>query len=183
MECSEPVEKNLVNRTIFEWVTALWNIYINGLKMSFFLCVVFKCQYFWSYSRKTHFSPFIYIFKRAVTHSKIVRLTRFFSTGSEHSNEVFLFFESYHFLKIMKRKCQTTEFRGGHLGFLAAILDWQWGIFNPVFYTWQRSFVQILVILLSIFHRGDNLKEKQAYKTIWALPVKKISFQYLSLTC
>ena len=67
--------------------------------------------------------PFIYIFQRAVIHSKIVRLTRFFSTGSEHSNEVFLFFESYHFLKIMKRKCQKTEFRGGHLGFLAAILD------------------------------------------------------------
>ena len=30
LECSEPVEKNLVNRTIFEWVTALWNMYING---------------------------------------------------------------------------------------------------------------------------------------------------------
>ena len=55
----------------------------------------------------------------------------FFSTGSEHFNEVFLFFESYHFLKIMKRKCQKTEFRGGHLGFLAATLDWQWVLFNP----------------------------------------------------
>ena len=45
---------------------------------SFGLCVVFKCQYFWSYSRKTHFLTFIYIFQRAVTHSKITRLTRFF---------------------------------------------------------------------------------------------------------
>ena len=27
---------------------------------------------------KTHFLPFMYIFQRAVTHSKIVRLTRFF---------------------------------------------------------------------------------------------------------
>ena len=54
--------------------------------ISFVLCVVFKCQYFWSYSRKPHFWPFMYIFQRAVTHSKIVRLTRFFSTGSGHSN-------------------------------------------------------------------------------------------------
>ena len=43
------------------------------------------------YSRKTHFGPYIYIFQRAVTQSKIVRLARFFSTGSEHSNEVFVF--------------------------------------------------------------------------------------------
>ena len=35
MECSEPVEKKLVNRTIFEWVTALWNMYINGKKCFF----------------------------------------------------------------------------------------------------------------------------------------------------
>ena len=54
--------------------------------ISFVLCVVFKCPYFLSNSRKTHFWPFIYIFQRAVTQSKIVRLTRFFSTGSEHSN-------------------------------------------------------------------------------------------------
>ena len=46
--------------------------------ISFVLCVVFKCQNFWSYSRKKHFWPFMYIFQRAVTHSKIVRLTRFF---------------------------------------------------------------------------------------------------------
>ena len=30
------IEKNLVNRTIFEWVTALWNMYINGHKLLFF---------------------------------------------------------------------------------------------------------------------------------------------------
>ena len=40
---------------------------------------------------------------------------------------------------------------GGHLGFII-------GIFNPVFYTWFRSFVRILVILTN---RGDKLKEKQ----------------------
>ena len=71
--------------------------------ISFVLCVVFKCQYFWSYSRKTHFWPFMYIFQRAVTQSKIVRLARFFSTGSENSDEVFLFFESYQFLKFMNQ--------------------------------------------------------------------------------
>ena len=59
---------------------------------------------------------------------------------------------------------QKNKFRGVHLGFLAAILDWQWGIFNPVFYSWYRSFVPILVILRSIFNQGHNLKEKQAYK-------------------
>ena len=43
----------------------------------FVLCVVFKCQYYWSYSRKTDCLPFIYIFQMSVTHSNIVRLTRF----------------------------------------------------------------------------------------------------------
>ena len=46
--------------------------------ISFVLCVVFKCQYFWIYSRKTHFWPFIYIFKRAVTHSKLFAWPDFF---------------------------------------------------------------------------------------------------------
>ena len=59
-----------------------WTNLVHLYKMYFWtslvLCVVFKCQYFWSYSRKTHFWPFIYIFQRAVTHSKIVRLIRFF---------------------------------------------------------------------------------------------------------
>ena len=123
------------------FLNQFWPNFVHAYKIhfwiSFVLCVVFKCQYFWSYSRKKHFWPYIYILQRAVTQSKIVRLARFFSTGSENSDEVFfLFFESYHFLKFMKRKCQKTEFRGGHLGFLAAILDWQWGIFNPVFYSW-----------------------------------------------
>ena len=79
--------------------------------ISFVLCVVFKCQYFWSYSRKTHFLPFIYIFQRAVTHSKIVRFTRFFFYGFRTFQlSFFLFFESYHFLKIMKRKFQKLNF-------------------------------------------------------------------------
>jgi len=43
--------------------------------------------------------------------------------------------------------------------------------------------VPILVILRSILNRGDNLKEKQAYKKIWALPVKKFSLEFLPLTC
>ena len=54
-------------------------------------------------------------------------LLDFFSTCSEFSNEVFLFFELYHFLIIMRHKCQKTEFFGGHLGFLAAILNFRFG--------------------------------------------------------
>ena len=79
---------------------------------------------------KNHFSPFIYIFQRAVTHSKIVRLAIFFSTGSEHSNEVFFCSLSLmNFLKIMKRKFQKTEFRGGHLGILGGHLGLTMGNF------------------------------------------------------
>ena len=105
------------------------------------LCVVFKCQYFWSYWRKTDFWPFIYmyLFQRSVTLSKIIQLTRFifyrFRTF-KLSFCFFLFFESYHFLKVMRLKCQKTEFRDGHFGFYVAILDWQWVLFNPVLYTW-----------------------------------------------
>ena len=58
----------------------------------------------------------------------------FFSTGSRHSNEVFMFFESYNFLKIKKQKCQKTGFLCGHLGFLAGLLDWKWELFNPVLF-------------------------------------------------
>ena len=76
--------------------------------ISYVLCVVFKCQYFWSYSIKTHFLPFIYIFQRVVTHSKIVRLTRFFLQVQNIPMKVFLFFESYQYLKIMKRNCQKN---------------------------------------------------------------------------
>ena len=70
----------------------------------FVLCVVFKSKYFWRYSRKTYFLPVTYIFQMTVTHSKIVRLTWFFSLGSGDSNEVVLFFKAYHFLKFMRQK-------------------------------------------------------------------------------
>ena len=60
------------------------NIKDEHFKMTVEVCS--KCQYFWSYSWKTNFWPFIYIFQRAVTHSNFFRLTRFFSTGSGHSN-------------------------------------------------------------------------------------------------
>ena len=40
----------------------------------------------------------------------------------------------------------------------------------------------MLVILRSIFNREDKLKEKQTDKNIWALPVKKMSFE-LPLPC
>ena len=43
----------------------------------FALCVVLKCQYFWSYSRKTYFLPYTPILSRAITHSNCVRLTWF----------------------------------------------------------------------------------------------------------
>ena len=54
-----------------------------------------------------------------------------------------------------------------------------WVLFNSLLYT----FVPILVILRSIINRGDNLKEKQTDKKIWALPVKKCSFEFLHLIC
>ena len=84
---------NFVAAILYFWRAFLYQFWPNLVHtykihfwISFVLWVVFKCQYFWSYSRKTHFWPFIYIFQRAVTHSQIVRLTRFFSTGSGHSN-------------------------------------------------------------------------------------------------
>ena len=47
----------------------------------------------------------------------------------------------------MGQKCQKTEFCGGHLGFLAAILDLQRILFNPVFYIWYGSFLPIFLLL------------------------------------
>ena len=55
----------------------------------------------------------------AVTLYKIVRLTGFFSKGSGYSNEVFLFFESYHFQKIISENVKK-------LNFVATILDFWW---------------------------------------------------------
>ena len=45
------------------------------------------------------------------------------STGSGDSNNYFFCLEAFYFLKFMRQKCHKTEFCGGHLGFLAAILD------------------------------------------------------------
>ena len=84
--------------------------------ISFVLCAVFKCQYFWYFSRKKSFlTIFIHISKdrNSLKNCSIDQI-----------------------LKIIKRKCQKIEFRGGHLGFLPACLDWQWQVFNPVLYTW-----------------------------------------------
>ena len=93
------------------------------IKFFFVLCVVFKCQYFWSYSRKTHFLPFIYIFQRDVTHSRFVRLTRVFFYRFRTFQVSYFVLESYRFLKTNKRKYKKTEFLGGHIGCLVAILD------------------------------------------------------------
>ena len=51
------------------------------------------------------------------------------------------------FSKIYEANMSKTEFRGGHLGFLAVILDWQWVLFNPVLYLCLWSIVPILVLL------------------------------------
>ena len=83
----------------------------------FVLSVVFKCQYFSSYSRKTSFWQFAPIFSRAVTHSKIVRLTRFFFYMSKRFQWTFLLIWVISLSLNHEAKCQKTEFRGGHLGF------------------------------------------------------------------
>ena len=75
-------------------------------------------------------------FKGPYLRQKLVDWPDFFYRFRTFQWSFFLFYETYNFLNIMKRKCQKTQFCGGHLGFLAAILDWQWGIFNPVFYSW-----------------------------------------------
>ena len=51
-------------------------IFSRKVSNSLYNCfLVLKSQYFWSYSRKTDFLLFTYIFQRTVTHSKIVGLT------------------------------------------------------------------------------------------------------------
>ena len=95
-------------------LSRFWKKLIHICKIHFrtisVLRVVLKSQYFWRYSRKTDFLLFTYIFQRTVTHSKIVGLTWFFSTGSGDSNKVLCHGESYHFLKFMRRKCQKLIF-------------------------------------------------------------------------
>ena len=76
----------------------------------FVLCLVFKCQFFELF-KKNHFRPFMYIFQRAVTQSKIVRLTRFFSTGSEHSNYFLFVLECYRLRQYFWSYSSKTHFR------------------------------------------------------------------------
>ena len=84
--------------------------------------------------------------------------------------------------KIIRRKCQKTEFHGRLLGFLTAILDCQWDCLT-LYSIHDNDHLYHLVILRSIFNWGDNAKEKQAYIKIWALPFKKFSFEFLPLVC
>ena len=35
LECPKSVEKNMVNVPFFKWVTAIWNMFINGQKLVF----------------------------------------------------------------------------------------------------------------------------------------------------
>ena len=73
------LQKDVTQSKLFDWPDFFLQVHDIPIKFFFFvICVVLKCQYFWSYSIKSHFWPFMYIFQRAVTHSKIVRLTRFF---------------------------------------------------------------------------------------------------------
>ena len=67
------------------------------LWISFVLCVAFKCQYFWSYSRKLIFDHLYTYFKGPCLTQKFYDWPDFFSS-SGHSNTFFLPFESYRFL-------------------------------------------------------------------------------------
>ena len=106
---------------------ALWILAIDGLINFYYrfivLWVVFKCQYFWSYSRKTNFWPFIHIFQRAVTQSKMVRLTWFFFYRFRRFQWSFfvlwvLSLSKNHEAKISKNWISWQPFWifGGHLG-------------------------------------------------------------------
>ena len=55
--------------------------------------------------------------------------------------------ESYHFLKFMRRKCQKTEFRGGHLEL--------WTIDTPIF------------IIYNFFHNADRDNYLQILNQFW----------------
>ena len=82
--------KNLVHiHEIYSWTV-------------FVLCVVFKCQYFMELFKKNwFFTVYIHISKDRNSLKKCSIDLRFFSTCSGDSNKVFLFLESYHFLKFM----------------------------------------------------------------------------------
>ena len=80
--------------------------HLRSMQMSIFL-ELFQNNSFWA---------FIYMFQRAVTPSKIVWLNRFlFLQVKNIPINFFLLFESYHFLKVMRRKCQKN--------WISAILD------------------------------------------------------------
>ena len=93
-----------------------WPNLVHLYKMYFWtslvLCVVFKCQYFWSYSRKTHFWPFIYLFLYT---QNLFDWSDFFFYWFRTFQLSFLFFKFYHFQRIMKNV--------KNLNFVAAILD------------------------------------------------------------
>ena len=99
------------------------------------------------FKKNWFFTVYTHIFKG---HNSLINCPidlKFFPTCRGGSNEHCLLFENYHFPKTMRQKCQKMEFWGGHLGILAAILDWQWILFNLVFYIRYRSFLPILLLL------------------------------------
>ena len=68
------------------------------------------------------------------------------------------------------RKYIKTEFHGGHLGMTM-------GTFQPC------TLYMVTIILRYIINRGDNLKNKQAYKKMWAFFGTKYSCEFLPLMC
>ena len=84
MDCSEPVEKNLVNRTLFNWVTALWNMYINGQKWVFLekLQKILTFEYYAKKEKKRKIYVCAVCLDRDVTHSWETGEIRTTTTGS-----------------------------------------------------------------------------------------------------
>ena len=110
---------------------------------SLLLCVVFKCQYFWSYSRKTNFWPFIYIFLYT---KKLFDWSVFFYRFRKFKLSFFVLWvlslSKNHESKMSKN---WISLRPSWI--FAAILDWQWVLFNTVLFTWWRSFVPICTFI------------------------------------